>query len=76
MSNRYQAAYDEAIRSGKSVSEAERAKCMVQRRHRLAPGKCETCDGKGTHSVYAPFHDASHFCRSGGLDHCGCSVCF
>jgi hypothetical protein len=45
-----------------------------QRRHKMKPGKCVTCDGEKTD--FHPPHDPSPRCESGGRNHCSCDTCF
>lgn len=73
--NRYEEAYARAIDEGKSTFEALRIKHLVQRRHRLAEGKCALCD-RDRNDLMAPWHDPSVRCESGCREHCTCDVCF
>ena len=46
----------------------------MRRRHKLAKGKCKTCDAEA--SDFHPPHDASSHCESGYHAHCSCDACF
>lgn len=40
-------------------------------------GECEYCDEqREMNSRFAPSHNASSGCRSGGRNHCTCDACF
>ena len=59
------------------LEQVEALRANPARRHKLAPGECQSCDReREAGTSFHPSHDASSYCESGKRPHCTCDACF